>query len=169
MNKIILLAILFLGVIFGQAQEYLIQINGSTNVNEFKCKNNEFYFEDEHYNFLNKQLPDIILKSREFDCGNNIMTKDFQKTLQSQTYPNLHIKFLNFSKKESNKYSAVVEVKMMNKTVKYNIEFAIMNGRLIGKETVKFSDFGIVPPKKMGGMIVVKDNLDLVFNMASKK
>lgn len=94
------------------------------------------------------------------------MTKDFQKTLNATQYPNLHIKFLNFSKKENNKYIATVEVKMMTKTVKYTIDFVSSKNRLIGQETVKFSDFGIVPPKKMGGMIVVKDHLNLVFNMA---
>ena len=31
------------------------------------------------------------------------------------------------------------------------------------KQQVRFSDFGITPPKKMAGMIVVKDELDLSF------
>ncbi len=169
MNKVILLATLFLGVILIKAQGDLLQINGSTNVNTFKCLNNEFYYEEEEHNFVNKHLPEIVLKTREFDCGNGMMTKDFQKTLNAQNYPNLHIKFLNFSKKENNKYSAVVEVKIINKTVKYTIDFQILNGRLLGRQRVKFSEFGLIPPKRMGGMVVVKDELDLIFNMAAKK
>ncbi len=166
MKKLILLASWFLGVILTNAQENSIQINGSTNINKFKCANYDFYFDNKKTSFTGSDLPKIKLAVKDFDCGNATMTKDFQKTLNVNQYPNLHIKFLNFSKKESNKYVATVEVKMMTKTVKYTIDFVNSKNRLIGQETVRFSDFGIVPPKKMGGMIVVKDHLNLVFNMA---
>lgn len=166
MKKFILLASWFLGVILINAQENSLQINGCTNVNKFKCANYDFYFDNNKPSFTANDLPKIKLLVKDFDCGNGTMTKDFQKTLNATQYPNLHIKFLNFSKKENNKYIATVEVKMMTKTVKYTIDFVSSKNRLIGQETVKFSDFGIVPPKKMGGMIVVKDHLNLVFNMA---
>ena len=53
----------------------------------------------------------------------------------------------------------------MNRVRNYTIEL-FENGNIItAKQTVKFSDFGITPPKKMGGMIVVKDELDLYFNL----
>jgi len=163
-----LLYILFgLATFFAQAQENFVQINGSTNVNKFQCVNNKFKAETGVYNFTDRSLPNIILKVNEFDCGNKMMTKDFQKILNAEKYPNMIVKFINITKTQKN-YIAVVEVKMMNQSKRYNVEFEVENNKLIGRKNVKFSDFKITPPKKMGGMIVVKDDLDLIFSLATK-
>ena len=59
--------------------------------------------------------------------------------------------------------TALAEVKLMNKVKTYNVELTETGKFLTGKQQVKFSDFGIIPPKKMAGMVVVKDELDLFF------
>lgn len=153
--------------LFTFAQGNFVQINGSTNVNKFQCINNKFKNDGSVYNFSDKNLPNIILKVIDFDCGNKMMTKDFQKILNAEKYPNMTIKFINFTKNQDG-FNALVEVKMMNQSKRYNIEFEIENNKLIGRKNVKFSDFNITPPKKMGGMIVVKDDLDLTFSLATK-
>ena len=96
-----------------------------------------------------------------------MMTKDFQKTLNAEKYPEMSIKFINFIKTQKS-FLAVIEVKMMNQSKRYNVEFAIENKKLVGRKNVKFSDFNITPPKKMGGMIVVKDDLNLTFSLSTK-
>lgn len=149
------------------AQENYIQINGSTNVNKFQCVDNRFKAETGVYTISEKSLPNIILKVNDFDCGNKMMTKDFQKTLVAEKYPNMIIRFLSIVKNRDG-FNAVVEVKMMNQSKKYNIEFETENNKIIGRKNVKFSDFNITPPKRMGGMIVVKDDLNLVFSLATK-
>lgn len=150
------------------AQENYIQILGSTNVNNFKCVNNTFQTLGGLYSSSGRQqLPNIALKVVDFDCKNKIMTSDFQKTLSAKEYPYLSIKFLSLNS-NNGVYQTQVEVKMMKKSKTYNIIFSLEDGKLIGKRNVKFSDFDIVPPKKMGGMIVVKDELNLVFALATK-
>jgi len=166
-NRILVILLFF--TTFVNAQEHFIQINGKTNVNSFKCKNHQFYFEKEAHNFFSSKLPNIYLKYVEFDCGNKMMNRDFQKILQADNYPYLHINFLKFTQTESESYVAVIEVTMVQKTIKYVVDFKMANGHLVGDKNVKFSDFNIVPPKKMGGLIVVKDDLDLVFNMHAKE
>ncbi len=168
MRKYVSMILIFLGVMLCTAQQNMVQINGSTNINKFKCSNTNFKFDKGSYSFLANRLPEISLNVNEFDCGNGMMTKDFRKTLKADIYPRLYISFVNFIKKSNNKYSADVEVKMMNKTVRYNIDFSLINNKLIGSRIVNFSDFGITPPRKMGGMIVVRDSLNMVFNMAAK-
>lgn len=152
---------------FANAQENFVKINGNTNVNSFQCINSKFRNDGNPYTFTEKNLPNIILKVNDFDCGHKIMTKDFQKILNAEKYPNMIIKFISFTKNQNN-FLAVVEVKMMNQSRRYNIEFEIENNKLIGRKNVKFSDFNITPPKKMGGMIIVKDDLDLTFSLATK-
>jgi len=70
---------MFLGVILSKAQDNLIQINGSTNINSFKCTTGKVEAENEVYSFIGNQLPKIVLKVKDFNCGNGAMTKDFQK------------------------------------------------------------------------------------------
>ena len=153
--------------IIAQAQENFVQINGNTNVNSFRCVNNKFKAETGVYTFSEKTLPNIILKVNDFDCGNKMMTKDFQKILNSEKYPDMTIKFIHFTKTQKS-YNAVVEVRMMNQSKRYNVEFNVENNKMIGRKNVKFSDFNITPPKKMGGMIVVKDDLNLIFSLSTK-
>lgn len=149
------------------AQENFIKINGSTNINKFQCVNNKFKNDGGVYTFSEKNLPNIVLKVADFDCGNRMMTKDFQKILNAEKFPNMTIRFISFIKNKVG-INALVEVKMMDQSKRYNIEFDIENNKLIGRKNVKFSDFNITPPKRMGGMIVVKDDLDLIFSLAAK-
>lgn len=97
-----------------------------------------------------------------------MMTSDFRKILQSDKYPNLTIKFIEFTKTSSDRFNAILEVKMMTVSRKYQIEFSMYNNNLVGNKRVRFSDFKIIPPKKMGGMVYVKDELDLFFSLSVK-
>ncbi len=165
MKKIIVVLLLFSGLMAIKAQENFLQINGSTNINTFKCINKTF--KTPSGTSFSERLPGYNLQVNEFDCFNKIMTKDFQKTLSSDKYPYLIIKILKFTKSQ-NAYYAVVEVLMMNRSKNYNVIFTLENGKYIGRKNVKFSEFNIQPPKKMGGMIVVKDDLDLIFSLVAK-
>ena len=93
------------------------------------------------------------------------MTNDFQNTLNADKYPFLAITFISMDKISENKFKACVQVKMMNKLKKYTIDFVLIDNKLIGAKTLFFSDFDIVPPKKFGGLVYVKDALDLSFSL----
>lgn len=164
-NKIIILLFSILPMLV-YTQNNSVEINGWTNVNTFKCSNPNFKKSTSIYSFSGNQLPNINLQVQDFDCRNKMMTSDFRKTLNAEKYPVLTIKFLSFSKISQGRYSAVVEVKMMNANKKYTIEFTDDKEKLTGIKRLKFSDFKIVPPKKMGGMVYVKDEIDLRFSLA---
>ncbi len=153
--------------VFTLAQENFVQINGKTNVNKFHCINNKFQAETRVYNFTDNHLPNIILKVDDFDCGNRMMNNDFKKILMADKYPEMTIKFISFAQTQ-NSYIATVEVKMMTQSKRYKVAFNLENNKLVGRKNVKFSDFHITPPQKMGGMIVVQDDLDLIFSLATK-
>ncbi len=167
-NKILHL-ILLMSTGFYFSQQNAVEINGWTNINTFKCINNSFSNSPNVYSFTGNELPNVVLKVNDFDCRNRIMTSDFRKTLNSEKFPFLTIRFLNFYRQTSNAFNATVEVKMMNVVKKYTIEFSDYKGSLVGNKRLKFSDFNIVPPKKMGGMVYVKDELDLFFSLAIDK
>ncbi|TXF77652.1 YceI family protein [Chryseobacterium sp.] len=149
-----------------RSQTNRVEINGRTNINTFKCTNQSFTNSGSQYSLGGTHLPNVILKVEDFDCRNRMMTSDFKKTLNSDRFPNLSIKFIQFNKALYNKYDAVVEVKMMAVTKKYSVEFTSQNSSLVGYKRLKFSDFNITAPKRMGGAVYVKDDLDLVFTLA---
>lgn len=153
--------------LFANAQENFVKINGSTNVNSFQCINSKFKNEGNIYSINEKKIYNTTLNINDFECGNKLMTKDFQKILNAEKYPEMTIKFLNLTKNKKD-FIAVVEVKMMNQSKRYNVEFEIENNRMVGRKNVKFSDFKITPPKKMGGMIIVRDDLNLTFSLSTK-
>ena len=165
MKNTIAILLLIISPVMFFAQKNGVEINGWTNVNTFKCTNINFKNSPTIYSFSGNQLPNLQLQVNDFDCKNKMMTADFRKTLHSDKYPVLTIKFINFAKTGGNRFSATVEVKMMTVTRKYNIEFSEYKNSLVGNKRLRFSDFNIVPPKKMGGMITVKDNLHLTFRL----
>lgn len=150
------------------SQKNSVVINGWTNVGTFKCTNANFQKSQTIYSFTGNRLPNIPLEVVDFDCKNRIMTSDFRKTLNHEKHPVLTIKFLNFKKVSAARFTATVEVKMMTVTQNYTIEFSEYRDSLVGNKRLKFSDFNITPPKKMGGMVYVKDEIDLFFSLAIK-
>lgn len=159
-NLIFIIATLF--SVWGKAQENSFTIIGKTNVNTFKCINKNF---DTPNSFGAINSNKIIINVVDFNCKSEYITRDFRKTLSADKFPQIHVNFGKFKKNTNGSYTAITEVKLMNRVRNYTIEF-FENGNIItAKQTVKFSDFGITPPKKMGGMIVVKDELDLYFNL----
>jgi DNA polymerase III epsilon subunit-like protein len=110
---------------------------------------------------VTKEIFEIVL--REVLEKHNFQTLGELEDFINQ--PNLvdKINFGKFRKSSNGNYISSAEVKLMNKVRTYNIELYNNGKTLSGKQQVRFSDFGITPPKKMAGMIVVKDELDLSF------
>lgn len=146
--------------LFSQNQ---IVILGKTNINSFKCINDDF---KGTINTDANRLPVLSLFVNNFDCRHRTMTSDFRKTLNAESFPRMEIKFLRFSKISQNQYNGLMEVKIMNKSNIYDATFTSNGNFLSANRKVKFSDFGITPPRKMGGTIVVRDDLDLSLNLA---
>lgn len=56
----------------------------------------------------------------------------------------------------------------MNKVKKYFVDLTLKDSVLVGNKTLRFSEFDIVPPKKFGGMVSVKDDLNLAVSLKVK-
>lgn len=167
-------AVLFLSCLFSfaQSKDSFVLIKGTTNVNTFKCMNDDLHqqipisIETSQKNKFSETT--ISLAVNDFDCKNKIMTNDFKTTLNANKYPYLTVTFLDLDKTVENKFKACIQVKMMNKLKKYNVDFTLSDNKLVGNKTLFFSDFEIIPPKKFGGMVYVKDALELSFSLKIK-
>lgn len=185
--KIIAIALLSSGfsdegiwIIDSQSQ---LVIYGSTNVNNFTCKIESSSGTDTLQYERNDSSCEILFSRnqmsipiRSFDCGTKQISKDFHKTLKSETYPELHIKFRSlkdFTVSNNSSIQAVVDITLAGVTVRYTIYFCSTlknkNTRMLtGRHRVNFSDFNLKAPEKFHGLIKVKEALDVQFDLVLK-
>jgi hypothetical protein len=161
-----------------------LRVNGSTNINKFSCTIPEYINSDTLIiEKANKQQRvkikgSIILGVQSFDCKNAMMTSDLRKTLKAKVYPKLVITFEDLSNYPDPAHSATaitgfVTIELAGAVKRFEINYQYVmsadnNLKLIGSKKVNFSDFSIIPPKRLGGMIKTNNELDVEFMLNIK-
>jgi hypothetical protein len=159
-----------------------LSVNGSTNVNKFSCDitgcdeaDTLTVHKSEKGITLSGSINPTVLS---FDCHKAMMTHDLRKTLKAKTYPQLHIRFLSLNELPalSAKYACItgeveIEIAGVKKCYTINYQIAADSDKMIhllGSRDLDFSDFKLIPPKKLGGMIKTNDLLTVVFHLKMK-
>ena len=166
------------------APQSRLSIRGSTNVNTFTCKLDSYDVSDTlEYSEGKKSIDMRVTKNtmripiRGFDCGMKQITKDFQETLQYKKFPELEISFRSFTSpsiSDQTQVDGIVDITLAGNTKRYQVRYFARcpNDKVImltGKQAVNFSDFKLIPPKKMMGMIQVQEALEVEFNLMLKR
>ena len=161
-----------------------IKVDGSTNINSFRCDVSNYAFPDTLTCFRlvekGQMLPmsgKLQLQIESFDCHNKMMTNDLRKTLQAKTYPNLTIRFISINSfpdfKKPIRIIGVVDINLAGVTKRFEIGYLFTTDEhqvlhLKGDRNINFSDFKLVPPSKLGGIIKAKDQLRVEFTLNLK-
>ncbi len=184
----IIIALLLMSLTTSAQTKWLISensslsVNGSTNVNKFSCdiassdqQDTLTVWRSEKGVMLTGSINPAILS---FDCHKAMMTNDLRKTLQAKKYPRLHIRFLSLSElpQLSNKPISItgqveIEIAGIKKMYLINYEISADSSRMIrllGSQDLDFSDFNLVPPRKLGGIIKTKNLLCVEFQLIMK-
>lgn len=163
-----------------------LRVDGSTNINRFSCEIPDYCNPDTIV--LNKPGTDqgkevvltgmITLDISRFDCHNSMMTAEFRKTVKAAAFPRLTVHFLSLCRMpdpriQGDSLKGVVDIVLAGITKRCGINYVAVPGdhrtiRLRGDQQLKFSDFGLVPPRKLGGMIRTNDRVDIAFNLNLK-
>jgi hypothetical protein len=117
-----------------------------------------------------------MMDVQSFDCQNPVMTQDLRKTLKTKVFPRLIIRFTNLNRHPDNDPEPVkgaLTIQLAGVTRRLDIVYRFIPGEnnsftLVGAKQVKFSDFNLVPPQKIGGMIQPKDELEVQFHLKVK-
>jgi hypothetical protein len=158
-----------------------LKIAGKSNVNEFACSIAGYYQPDTISYIedgagkavrLNGSLEIDVLR---FDCHSKIITADLRKTLKAEDYPKLVIRFLSLERTPSlqgasQSMKGWVEVELAGTRKAFQVAYEFSKGAnnsylLNGKRTFTFSDFKLVPPRKLGGAVKVRDEFAVDFNL----
>jgi hypothetical protein len=159
-----------------------IRIAGSTNINNFGCDITGYYQPDTIYcseeNAISKLVilnGDLQVDILKFDCHNRMLTGDLRKTLKADEYPTLIIRFLSLERApvihDSKDFlRGWVEVELAGSTQRFEVDYSFIKAmsssiQLNGNRSFSFADFKLIPPKKFGGLIKVKDRFIVNFNL----
>lgn len=156
--------------------ESFLYIKGTSNINTFTCVYDAATLSRKvpvHFTQRNKTMHfknvKMQLKNTGFNCGNRTINNDFHDLLQTKKYPNINFEILSATKHinivETQVTIEIAGIKRQYKvTVKKNGELAPLEGVLC----VNITDFGLTPPTKMMGMIVVREDIEIVFGFDLK-
>lgn len=160
-------------------------IHGATNVNNFHCGLNQSAFGDSIVvrNIWSNQRLDfenfrLEYKVSDFECGNRLMNEDFQELLRVDEHPRLVLEVNailldpNNDAFEELEVDALVEVRLAGISKEINIEGGKVYNHspahltLAGRKPLLMSDFEVSPPTKFLGMIKVKDDIEIEFELS---
>ena len=159
-----------------------LSVNGTTNINKFTCEILAYDKTDTlTVSRNNKEIGlsgSISLSIQSFDCHNSIMTRDLRKTLKEKQFPMLHISFLSLSKlpelsARPEAVTGMVDIEIAGARKRFEVNYQVSVDaqkviHLLGSRDINFSDFNLIPPKKLGGMIKTNDKLSVDFHLKMK-
>ncbi len=159
-----------------------LSLSGTTNVNSFECLSSngvskgyilaEVKPDDDRINFTDAR---ILVKVNSFDCKNPLISRDMYKALGGDQNPYIEIKLLDAKPGDEYLYSTtgnfnanvVITINGKSRTTVLNIDWSRKEGfeyHFEGSADLTMSDFGIVPPSPVMGMIRLDDNITVNFN-----
>jgi len=155
-----------------------LTITGDTNINKFRCEFNtsmlertkkiEFRVTNSNVTFKDAVLS---LNNMGFDCGNKKINKDFHALLETEIYPEIALELLEVNMKDRKLAIATIKISIAGKQKQYTLPVEVRNEPVncfIGHLKLDINDFDLKPPKKMFGLIVIKEEIEINFNLTVK-
>jgi hypothetical protein len=166
------------------SQNSSLSVNGSTNINKFSCVIPAYDQQDTLIVAANKEDQSVVLTGRirlsvnSFDCHISAMTRQLRETLKEKQFPALYIRFLSLNRLPvatamPERITGLVDIEIAGITKRFDVNYRLSGDaqqviHLQGERIVNFSDFNLVPPTKLGGMIKTKDELNVDFQLNMK-
>ncbi|WP_027127050.1 YceI family protein [Gelidibacter mesophilus] len=156
-------------------------IKGTSNVKDFICQYNihnldaPIKIQYENFDDLIKfEESMLILENNGFDCGGKGINSDFHDLLQSEVYPEIILRLKEIKLKPNQEHSAValVEIEIAGLKHDYHMEtkfYKEQDWLISGRLKLNIKDFDLIAPKKMFGLVVVSDEIEINFNLAIKE
>lgn len=142
-----------------------IEILGNSTVGKYNCANSLTYRDTIYLNSNVKNSLKSEISMSNFECGNRIMDKDLKTTVKVTKFPKSTVTITNIKPFGTN-YKCSLNFRITDKILSYqNLVLKNTKESLEGSVAVKFSDIALEPPTKMGGIIKVKDEFVIHFNL----
>lgn len=146
--------------------EKKITVEGNTSLGEFSCnygiegKNDTLYL----HTPTKEHLYEFEIPTEDFQCGNFLLNRDYQKTLKAKKYPTITVKVEHLNMIDPNSMHGELTLTIAGKTqtidaVRFD-KFIEENKEMLQAAIhVNMSAFDLEPPKKLGGLIKTDDSM----------
>lgn len=159
-------------------------ISGTTNVNSYQCST--LYSGKDTLVLLEGgsgikpvfEKGYVGLDASSFNCGMQLMTNDFGKTINAKDYPVIVIDFISFERvpvygRSEEKFKGKLSISLAGVTNSFDVNCSIevtRNGliHLKGGRSFVFSDFKLKAPTHLFGAVKVNETLDVNFYLILK-
>lgn len=163
-----------------------IYLEGTTNVNKFKCDcgnnfdSNPYQIRNMEGNKMEFTNTLLLLPIEFFDCKNRKMERDLQKALKADQFPLVRIQLENITVPKSHLASiesgnwthanALVNITLAGVTRQHEIRVKAKKGLpnqflFSGHQSMKMTDFKVTPPEALFGMIKANDEITFYFDL----
>ena len=152
-----------------------ILINGGSNISTFSFTYSTSSLSDawQIIEIKDTGFLSVAVPVREFEASNSLMYDDFLKLIKASEFPFLKIILPKELLKEAYKTERTsypeIEIMLAGVTRIYRIDCNLYNcGNNLfiqGLKTIKLSDFNIQPPVKLNGLVKVKDEIEVNFEL----
>lgn len=158
-----------------------LHIKGTSNVTDFTCQYNIQNLDEPirvHYEKLNNVIKFeksiLILENNGFDCGGKGINKDFHGLLKSDEYPRIILRLKQIKLKPNKEHiaDALIEIEIAGLTHTYHMETEFHQDEdwhISGQLKLNITDFDLKAPKKMLGLIVVSEEIQINFDLIIKE
>ncbi len=166
-------------------------IEGRSNINEFECQANKYFGEaslmdnDDQIEFQRGEQEQVFLQVEirvdGFECGKSRMNRDLQEALKSSEFPEITFLFdsaeiLEMPSSHDEAFQLEVKGSLTvagnSRDIRFNARAYFLEShkvRAIGKTTIKMSDFDVVPPTALMGLIKADDELSVNFDLIASE
>lgn len=162
-----------------------LSVNGKTNVSKYTCTiarytgSDTLVMKGERGKGVIFTKGAVKLTATEFDCNMNVITKDFQKTINAEEFPHIVINFISFGQEPTfqateEKFKGKITLSLAGKSKPVDLRCAIKKDEkgdfhLTGHKDFTFSDFELKPPSKMLGAVKVQEKITVNFHLVVHK
>jgi hypothetical protein len=156
-----------------------LTITGDTNISAFTCAFDPEMIPSakkvkvtENEGQLLFENAILTLNNKGFDCGSKGINKDFHALIKTEEYPSIMLELNKLTINSPQDAIADVQISIAGKKKTYKFPVVIIDGEIPqyrGNLTLNINDFNLEPPKKMFGLIVVKEDIDINFNLNVEK
>ena len=156
-----------------------LTIIGDSNIAKFRCEFDTSYLDKSQvirYSLVGNQIKftDAILAldNRGFNCGSRGINQDFHDLLQTKRHPRILLELKKVVMSSPTQGLATVRITIAEKHKTFEVPVLIEQGeiaRFKGNLQLNIREYGLEAPKKLFGMIVVKDEIEINFDLFVKK
>ncbi|MDN4164797.1 hypothetical protein QWY31_04750 [Cytophagales bacterium LB-30] len=149
--------------------EKQVVIKGNTSLGDFTCQIKQSHRADTLAYVKNKPYT-FHLPVGDFGCGNFLLNRDFQHTLQAEDFPLVKVGLINPQDQEKYVLSDVMVGLAGKEVLKPQVQFkkACVENRMVLVSTLsmRFAEFGLTPPNRLGGLVQVDDHITIEVEVA---